>query len=164
MQATPGVAPNIQVTPALPPAQVQIQGTTARPATAPNANAAAPAGGAPANITVSPALSGAAGVTVNGRVVRTLAPDQFVVQVGNQQMTFVANPQTRFVLGGFGSSMANLKVGSNVNIDYVQQGNRFIANTVLDSNTGGSFTPAPAPVNPVVPPGGVFFEGSELSD
>jgi len=105
-------------------------------------------------------MPGAAGVTVNGRVVRTLAPDQFVVQVGDRQMTFVANPQTRFVLGGFGSSLANLKNGANVNIDFVQQGDRFIANTVLDASTGGSFNPAP--VNPMVPPGGVFFEGSEL--
>jgi len=69
-------------------------------------------------------------VEMQGRIVRT-GTDQFVIQSrDNKEIVFTTNPQTKFLLKDKAVRFADLRVGGNINIAYVRDGDRYIANSV----------------------------------
>src|SRR4051812_4568329 len=67
---------------------------------------------------------------LQGKVVRT-STDQFVIQTrDNKEVTLFVNPQTKYLMKDRAMRFTDLRVGGNVNIAYVKEGDRYVVSTV----------------------------------
>ena len=70
-------------------------------------------------------------VRARGRIVRLQAPDRFVMRTAdNKEVILYGQPTTRYLINGRVVKYGDLRVGSDVNVVYVPQGERFLVNTV----------------------------------
>jgi hypothetical protein len=88
-------------------------------------------------------------LSIRGKITRIEAPDNFVVRTqDNKEVTFYANPQTRYVINGKGATYRDLTVGTEVNAVYTRQADRFNVTTVTVGTAPAGETIRVSPAQP----------------
>jgi translation initiation factor IF-1 len=102
----------------------------------------------PARTTAQPpAVQPAAGTNVHGKIVRMEGNDKFVVRTdNNQEVTFVTNPQTRYLMKDRAARFSDLRVGADISAVYSPRDNVNYVNSVTIGDA------VAAPVAPAAPP------------
>lgn len=80
---------------------------------------------------VTGSAQGNKGPSLQGRVVRVGTNGQYFVQTSNgKELSFYTNPQTSYRRGTGNATIRDLRVGSNINVIYGMQDDRYLANEV----------------------------------
>lgn len=77
-----------------------------------------------------PQQSGKKERSLEGKVVRTIGQDQFVVQANDREITVYTYSQTRFMFNSKAGTFSDLRAGNSVNVDFRLDGNRHIGTKV----------------------------------
>ncbi len=95
------------------------------------------------------------GTRVRGRVVRVLAPNQFVVRTAdNRDLALVTNPQTSYSHGNRVVGFADLRPGADLDLVYDVSGQQNLVNSITWVDAGTTTTTTTPPPPPPMPAGG----------
>ena len=84
-----------------------------------------------AQSTAPPATGVAVGVSLQGRIVRMQAPDQFIVRTRDgRDVTFYTGTSTRYLYNDRPIRYSDLRVGSDITAAYTMEGDRYMASSV----------------------------------
>ena len=82
-------------------------------------------------------------VRVSGRIVRVQAPEHVVIRTAdNREITLIAGPKSRYVLDGKAGRFSDLRVGLEVNAEYLDRDSKMYVETIT---VGPVATTEPAP-------------------
>jgi preprotein translocase subunit YajC len=102
-------------------------------------------------------LDGGAGL--RGKIVRVQGENQFIVRTAdNKEVTLYASPQTRYTINGKAGKFGDLRVGTEINANYSQVGERYNVNTV----TVGALADTPPAARDTDPPVKGIAEGTAI--
>jgi translation initiation factor IF-1 len=83
--------------------------------------------------------------SLQGKIVRVESPDHVIVRTAaGREITLIAGPRSRFIVGGRTGRFADLRVGVEVNADFLEQDKRRLVESITIGPTTTVTEPAPA--------------------